>query len=114
MKKSVKKTSKKVSSILCSTTTRRADKEEIDGPDDSAPGGSGTEYPYTKLTNQLTPNTEVLHEWMHANQLPPTNMSIFQEQYAILQFTHGVVPLELKKALNPHPFQRKTLTLTKK
>ncbi len=96
------------------TTQRAAEKEDVDGPDDSAPGGGGTEYPYTKLTNQLTPNTEVLHEWMHANQLPPTNMSIFQEQYAILQFTHGVVPLELKKALNPHPFQRKTLTLSNK
>lgn len=79
--------------------------EEIDGIDDSVPGGS-TDYPYSKLTNKLTPNTEVLHEWMNANQLPHTNQSIFSEQYSILRFTRGVVPPELRKKLNPHPFRR--------
>jgi hypothetical protein len=67
------------------------------------------EYPYSKLTHKLTPNTEVLHEWMRANRLSFTNRGIFAEQYAILQFTCGVVPPELKKALNPHPFQRTIL-----
>lgn len=66
------------------------------------------EYPYSQLTNKLTPNTEVLHDWMRAARLPFTNRGIFAEQYAILQFTCGVVPPELKKALNPHPFQRST------
>lgn len=66
------------------------------------------EYPYSKLTNEMTPNTEVLHEWMRAARLPFTNQGIFAEQYAILQFTCGVVPPELEKRLNPNPFHRRS------
>lgn len=72
------------------------------------------EYPYSKLTNKMTPNTEVLHEWMRAARLPFTNQGIFAEQYAILQFTCGVVPPELEKRLNPNPFKRRSQQPKKK
>lgn len=72
-----------------------------------SPSPPSTEYPYRKFLNKMTPNDEVLQEWMLAHGLPGGhNRSIADNQYAILLHTHGVIPDELKIAKNPYYFKR--------
>lgn len=68
----------------------------------------GPMFPYLALTNRMTPNPEVITEWMATHGLQSNHHGITSDLQIILQHTGGAIPPELLKKHNPY-FHRRGL-----
>ena len=64
--------------------------------------------PPLALTNRMTPNPEVIDEWMAAHGLQTKYHGIRADQEIILEYTGLVIPPELLKKHNPYFHRRGT------